>query len=138
MPVWRNWQTRTTQNRVPSGVPVRPRPLVSKRKKTLYTLYGVFFYAQVASSYHPLSNTCSFLAGVVCGRQNCSTGLFGYLAFRKPSIVLITEKTIKTMIVIEISHVSRCSIPVLYFVNSGVKRLGVSNMIEKIRVEVHS
>ena len=43
MPVWRNWQTRTTQNRVPSGVPVRPRPLVSKRKKTLYTLYGVFF-----------------------------------------------------------------------------------------------
>ena len=30
MPVWRNWQTRTTQNRVPSGVPVRPRPPVSK------------------------------------------------------------------------------------------------------------
>jgi hypothetical protein len=29
MPVWRNWQTRTTQNRVPKGVSVRPRPPVS-------------------------------------------------------------------------------------------------------------
>ena len=33
MPVWRNWQTRTTQNRVPSGVSVRPRPPVSTNPK---------------------------------------------------------------------------------------------------------
>src|SRR5699024_6839921 len=28
MPVWRNRQTRVTQNHVPTGVPVRSRPLV--------------------------------------------------------------------------------------------------------------
>ena len=32
MPVWRNWQTRTTQNRVPFGVSVRPRPPVSYKR----------------------------------------------------------------------------------------------------------
>ena len=33
MPMWRNWQTRTTQNRVPSGVSVRPRPSVSNMSR---------------------------------------------------------------------------------------------------------
>jgi hypothetical protein len=28
VPVWRNWQTRTTQNRVEESVSVRPRPPV--------------------------------------------------------------------------------------------------------------
>ena len=48
VPVWRNWQTRTTQNRVPSGVPVRPRPLVSKREKRPHTFsMGSFLHSNI-------------------------------------------------------------------------------------------
>ena len=47
MPVWRNWQTRTTQNRVPWGVSVRPRPPVSddSMPNCQTTLRSIAFYA---------------------------------------------------------------------------------------------
>jgi hypothetical protein len=50
MPVWRNWQTRTTQNRVPQGVSVRPRPPVSKKHSQLLVnpaAVGVFILLNV-------------------------------------------------------------------------------------------
>jgi hypothetical protein len=40
-PVWRNWQTRSTQNRVPSGVWVRPPLPVSQKDGGAPLLLGV-------------------------------------------------------------------------------------------------
>ncbi len=58
MPVWRNWQTRTTQNRVPSGVPVRPRPPVSF---SFYTGYPVFIFVKSSTNFNNFRCGCSLM-----------------------------------------------------------------------------
>ena len=83
-PKWRNWQTRTTQNRVPSGVRVRlpPSALLIIRSLNLYTAYYnefVFCVTQSAVFHTPtLFSLTPLHTGCVYDREEAKA--FGWCA----------------------------------------------------------